>query len=75
MKATKIIVAALGDVPLSDCMDQGDNPFRIIELLDERFASPRSSSLFAVLSSLFRKRHNAKEDMAQYIGEFQQLFA
>lgn len=33
------------------------------------------SSLFAVLPTLFGKRHNGKEDMEQYIDKFQQLFA
>lgn len=75
MKATNIIVSALGDVSLSVFMDQGDDPFIMIELLDARFASTRTSSLFAVLASLFRKRHTGKEDMATYIDEFQQLFA
>lgn len=73
-KATNIIVSALGDVSLSVCMDAGDSPLSTIELLGARFASTSTSSLFAVISTLLGKRHNGKEDMAQYIDEFQQLF-
>lgn len=75
MKAKNIFVSDLGDVQLSACMDQDDNPFSMIELLDARFASTCTSSFFSVLSTLFGTRHNGKEEMAQYKDEFQQLLA
>lgn len=75
IKATNIIASAFIVVPLSVCMSQGDNSFSTVELLDARFASTHTSSLFAVLSPLYGKHHNGKENMAKYINEFQQLFA
>lgn len=75
MKATNTIVSALGDVTLSVSMNQGEDRFSTIELSNSRFASTRASSLSTVHSVLFRKRNNGREDMAQYIYEFQQLFA
>lgn len=71
MKTTNTIVSVLGDVSFSVCMDHGDNPFRMIELLNARFASACTSSLYAVHSTLFGKSHNRKKDLAQYIDEFQ----
>lgn len=50
------------------------NPFAVVDLLNARLASTRTSSLFGVLSTLFGKEHSGKEDMAAYINEFQQLF-
>lgn len=69
-----MVVFPLGDVPFGVCLDQGDNPFSMIGLLDRRFASTRTSSLFAVLATLFGKRHSGKEDMSVYIDKGQQLF-
>lgn len=68
-------MSALGDVPKSVCMDRGNNPFSMIELLDAQFASMCTFSLFAVLFTPFGKRYNGKEDMARYTDELQQHFA
>lgn len=43
MKATNIVVSPLDDVLESVCMNEGDNPFSMIELLDAHFAYTRTS--------------------------------
>lgn len=59
-EAAKIIVSASGNVLQTVCKNQKDNLFSMIEFLDTRFAPARVFSLFAVLSSLFGKRHIGK---------------
>lgn len=70
MRTTEIIVSALSDVLLSDFIDQYDSHYRMIELSGAHFASAQTSSLFAVLSTLFGKRHNGREATAHYVNEF-----
>lgn len=61
------MVFASGDVPLSVCMDHGDNPICMIKLIGAQFAPASTSIVLVVLSALFGNRHKSKEDMAQYI--------
>lgn len=73
-KAAALLVNALGDSPLRVCSSSLDDPITMIELLDARYASDRAVSRISVLTSLYSKKYNSRENMAKYIDEFEVLF-
>ena len=44
-------------------------------MLDNRFASSRTASRISVLTTMYTKRYNGKENMPKYIDHFESLFA
>lgn len=73
-KACGIIISALGDAPLRVVMDVDDDPRRMMELLDSRYASNRTVSRIAVQTQLFRMRYNG-QSMSEYVDQYTALFA
>lgn len=73
-KACAIIICALGDAPLRVVMDVDDNPARMLELLDARYASNRTVSRIAVQTQLFRLSYNG-QNMSEYVDQFAALFS
>ena len=53
-KASGIIISALGDAPLRVVIEAEDDPAKMIQLLDARYASNRTVSRIAVQTQLFR---------------------
>ena len=51
-KATALIVNALGDTALRVCSAALDDPLQMLELLDARYASSRSSTRISLLTTL-----------------------
>lgn len=56
-------------------MDQNDDSLNTNEQLNTRFTPAQTTSLFAVLSRLFDKRHKDMKDPTHIFDAFQQLFA
>lgn len=52
-KASGLIISALRDAPLHVVLDAEDDPARMMELLDSRYASSRRVSRIAVQTSYF----------------------
>ena len=73
-KASGIIITALGNSPLRVVADVDDDPARMLELLDARYASNRTVSRIAVQTQLFRMRYTG-QDMSKYIDEYASLFS
>ena len=73
-KASGIIISALGDAPLRVVIDAKDDPAKMIQLLDARYASNRTISCIGVQAQLFRMSYN-DQDMASYIDRFFSLFS
>lgn len=72
-KASAMIISALGDSPMRVIADVDDDPARMLELLDARYASSRTASRIAVQTQLFCMRY-AGQDMSTYIDEYTALF-
>lgn len=72
-KAEAIIAQSLGDTPLRVCSGQPYDPKEVIEMLDKRYASSRSTTRISVLTSLYSKRYVSQENMSKYIDEFESL--
>ena len=73
-KASGIIISALGDAPLRVVMDVDDDPARMLQLLDGRYASNRTVSRIAVQTQLFRMSYNG-QNMSTYVDQFTSLFS
>jgi len=73
-QATALLVNALGDIALRVCSDELENPIKMLELLDARYASSRTSSRISLLTTLYTKRFQDKDNMAKFIDEFETIF-
>lgn len=73
-KASGIINSALGDVPLWVVLEAYDDPGRMLELLDSRYASNRTVSRIAVQTQLFRMTYT-DQDMSTYVDHYTYMFA
>ncbi len=73
-RATAVIVAALGDSPFRVCASAVGDPMEMLNLLDKRYASKRTTSRISLLTSIYSKRYSGKS-MSKYIDELSQLFA
>ena len=73
-KASGIIISELGDAPLRVVIEAEDDPARMIQLLDARYASNRTVSRIAVQTQLFRMSYS-DQDMASYVDQFSSLFS
>lgn len=74
-QAVDIIVSALGDAALRNCMSAAPDPIKMIKCLDECYASRRAASRVAVLTSVFSKKYDSSRNMSEFIDEFNQAFA
>ena len=72
--ACGIIISALGDAPLRVVMDVDDDPGKMLDLLDARYASNRTVSRIAVQTQLFRMSYSG-QDMASYVDQYTSLFS
>lgn len=73
-KASGMIISSLGNTPLRVVADADDDPARMLQLLDARYASNRTVSRIAVQTQLYRKRYRG-QDMSKYIDEYTALFS
>lgn len=73
-KASGIIISALGDSPLRVVIDAQDDPRKMLQLLDGRYASKRTVSRIAVQTKLFRMSYT-NQNMESYVDQFISLFA
>eukprot|EP00171_Calliarthron_tuberculosum_P002471 IDg2471t1 len=73
-KACALIISALGNTHLRVIQDVDDDPRRMLQLLDERYASSRAASRIAVQTQVYRKVYGGG-DMAKFIDEFSSLFS
>lgn len=73
-KASGMIISALGDGPLRVVLDAGDDPVRMLQLLDARYASNRTVSRIAVQTQLFRMRYK-DQDMSLFVDTYGSLFS
>ena len=73
-KASGIIISALGDAPLRVIIDIDDDPARMMQLLDARYASNRTVSRIAVQTQLFRMSYTG-QNMSTYIDQYTSLFS
>jgi len=73
-KATALLVNALGDTALRVCSSELDEPLKMLDLLDARYASDRTSSRISLLTTLYTKRFKDKDNMPKFIDEFETLF-
>lgn len=71
-KAPGIIISALGDAPLRVVIEAEDDPPKIIQLRDARYASSRTLSRISVQTQLFRMSYQA-HNMALYIDHYASL--
>jgi len=69
-----MIIAALGDAPLRVIAEVDDDPAKMLNLLDARYASSRTVSRIAVQTQLYRMRYN-EQDMSKYIDQYTALFS
>ena len=74
-KAVAILVNSLGDSALRVCSEHVDDPLKMINALDSRFASTRATTRISVMTALYTKRYSDKEDMTEYVDGFESLFA
>lgn len=73
-KASGIIISALGDSPLRVVLEADDDPKRMLELLDGRYASNRTVSRISVQTQLFRMTYT-NQNMSSYVDKYTSLFA
>ncbi len=73
-KASGIIISALGDAPLRVVIDVDDDPARMLQLLDARYASNRTVSRIAVQTRLFRMKYTT-QNMSSYVDTYASLFS
>eukprot|EP00171_Calliarthron_tuberculosum_P004578 IDg4578t1 len=74
-KAVAMIIHSLGDIPFRVCSSQISNPMSMMELLDQRYASTRSTSRISTLTTLYSIKYQKHQDMSKYVDEFEGLFA
>ena len=74
-KASAMLTTELGDSALRVCSTQITDPMKMLELLDKRYASTRTATRICVLTSVYSKRFEAKDNMPRYIDEFESLFS
>lgn len=72
-KASGIIITALGDGPLRVVLEADDDSTRMLQLLDDRYASSRTVSRIAVQTQLFRMSYTG-QNMSAYIDHYSSLF-
>lgn len=73
-KTSGIIISALGDSALRVVADADGNPSSMLKLLDDRYASNRTSSRISVQTQLYRMKYQG-QDMSNYIDEYTSLFS
>ena len=73
-KASGIIISGLGDAALRVVMEADEDPSRMLQLLDGRYASSRTVSRIAVQTQLFRMSYNG-QNMSDYIDQYTSLFS
>ena len=73
-KASGIIISALGDAPLRVVLQADDDPEKMLQLLDARYASNRTVSRIAVQTQLFRMSYK-DQNMSTYVDQYTSLFA
>lgn len=74
-KASQILVSGLGDDAFQVCSDLVPDALKMLEALDERFASKRATSQIALIDSILRKKFRSGDDMEKYVNEFESLFS
>lgn len=60
-KCSGMIISALGDSPLCVVADADGGPFQMVKLLDDRYASSRTSSRIAVQTQLYRMNYQGQD--------------
>ena len=73
-KTSGIIISALGDAPLRVVMDAEDDPARMLQLLDSRYASNRTVSRISVQTQLFQMLYT-DQNISTYIDQYTSLFS
>lgn len=73
-KGSGMMICALGNSPLCVVADADDNPARMLELLDERYASKHTVSSISVQTLLFRMRYSVQHN-SKFIDEYTDLFS
>ena len=73
-KASGIIISALGDAPLRVVLEADDDPVKMLQLLDARYASNRTVSRIAVQTQLFRMTYK-DQNMSTYVDQYTSLFS
>lgn len=75
-KASPMLVSALGDTALQVWSSEIGEPIKMLEMLDNRFASNRTATQISFLTRVCTKRFNARyHDMATYVEQFETLSA
>ena len=69
-KATAMLVHALSNIALQVCSSFVPDPMKMLNALDERFASTRTSNRISLLTSLYSKRFRSSDNMLEYVDEF-----
>eukprot|EP00171_Calliarthron_tuberculosum_P018320 IDg18320t1 len=73
---TKLTVSEdASDSAFRVCASATRKPYKMLELLDTRYASKRAASRIATLISVYSKRFNGKASMCKYIEDFNHLFS
>ena len=73
VKASGLIISALGNAPLVIVAEVDGNPCRMLELLDARYPSKRTVSRIAVETQSYRTRYK-NQNMSSYIDEYTASF-
>ena len=73
-KVSGIIISALGDAPLRVVIDIDDDPARMMQLLDARYASNRTVSRIAIQTQLYGMSYSG-QNMSTYIDQYTSLFS
>ncbi len=76
-KSSALIVVPLEDFPLRVCISKRNDQMAMLELLDKRYASSRSSSRISTLTSVFSTKYidRLSQSMSKHINEFEDFFA
>lgn len=74
-KPCLISVEAIGDSPNRECQSALGEPLKMMQVLNDRSASKRTSNRVTLLSAVFTKRYNNNTHMGNYIDEFNTLFS
>lgn len=70
-----IMVNALDNTALRVCSSETSEPIKMLELLDSRFESNRTSSRISILTSLYSNKYNGNDKMAKYVDKFESVFS
>lgn len=74
-KTAAIVTNSLGDLPFCVCCTVIENTLKLIELLDQLYATMRSASRISTLNSVYSKNYQNIKNIGAYIDEFESLFA